>query len=210
MRLGDISASPRILPLTASSVLDATAIKTSIATSASAVTYTGNALNGSDVDAEYVAKPAPSGLTNVAQYPIAVASNSAGSYVASSKITFTGTYGGRAVVRTATVVGTGGNATFIADGPMNTVTSITVAAQANTSGAWTFGWNDIACKQVGGADEPFRIIRPTSTGNLVVTCGSGDDATIDLISGGPDEILYTTRLKFSSTSTTITTVKVYE
>jgi hypothetical protein len=130
--------------------------------------------------------------------------------VASSTITFTGTYGGKAVVRTATVVGTGGNATFVADGPMNTVTSITVAAQANTSGAWTFGWNDIACKQVGGSDEPFRIIRPTSTGNLLVTCGSGDDALIDLISGGLDEVVYVTRLKFTSASTTVTTVKVYE
>lgn len=209
MNTGSISPSPRILPLTASTVLNATAIKTSIATSASGAIYSGAALNGGDVTAG-VASPTPSGLTGVAQYPIAVATSKAGSYVANSTIVFDGTYNGKAATSTATVVGTGGGATFVGDKPLDTVTGITVAAQADTAGAWTFGFNDIACKTRGDNIEPFRVLRPTSSGNLVVTCGSGHDATIPLLAGDADEVLDVTRLKFSDAATTITTIKVYE
>lgn len=210
MQTGSISPSPRILPLTASTVLNATAIKTSIATAATGVIYSGAALNGGDVGADNIARPTPSGLTGVAQYPIAVASASAGSYVANSTIVFSGTYGGVAATSTATVTGTGGNATFVGDKPLDTVSAITVAAQTNASGAWTFGFNDIACKTVGGNVEPYRVIRPTSTGNLVVTCGTGHDATVPLTAGDADEVVDVTRLKFSDAATTVTTLKLYE
>lgn len=209
MRLGSIEASPRVIPLVASTVLVATGIKTSITTVASAVTYTGAAINGTTATAG-IATPSPSGNTNVAQYPIAVASNSAGVFTDGSLIVFTGTRDGKAATSTATVVGTGGNATFVGDKPLETCSSIAVAAQATTGGTWTFGWNDVACPLRGGNLEPFRVIRPTSTGNLVVTCGSGDDATIPLTAGDADEVVNVTRLKFSSASTTVTTLKLYE
>jgi hypothetical protein len=209
MRLGSIEASPRILPLTASSVLLATGIKTAVATSASGVLYSGAAINGTTVTAN-IAYPSPSGLSGCAQYPIAVASNSAGSYVANSLIVFTGTRDGKPATSTATVVGTGGNATFVGDQPLESCSSVTIEAQANTSGQWTLGWNDIACPLRGGSLEPFRVLRPTSTGNVVVTCGSGHDATIPVVAGDPDEIVDITRVKFSSTSTTVTTLKLYE
>lgn len=209
MQTGSISISPRLLPLVASTVLDADAIKTSIATSASGAIYAGAALNGATASAG-IATPAPSGLTGVAQYPIAVASSSAGSYTASSTIQFSGTFSGESVTRTATVVGANGNATFVADGPLDTCTGITVAAQHDTSGAWTFGWNDIACKVINGQTQPYRVLRPLATGNVVITCGSGHDATVPVVSGGPDEFVDILRVKFSSAATTVTTLNLYE
>ncbi len=209
MQTGSISVSPRVLPLTASSVLNATAIKTSVATAAAGAIYSGAALNGGDV-IDNIAYPTPSGLTGVAQYPIAVAASNAGSYVNGSTIVFSGTYGGVAATSTATVVGTDGNATFVGNNPLDTVSSITVAAQVNTSGAWTFGFNDVACKTRNGNVEPFRMLRPTSTGNVVITCGSGHDATVPVVAGDPDELVDILRIKFSSGSTTVTTLKLYE
>jgi hypothetical protein len=209
MQLGSISVSPRVLPLTASTVLDANAIKTSIATATTIQTYSGADLNGSDV-ATGVATPAPSGLTNVAQYPIVVCSNSVGAFTLNSTVTFVGTYGGEAVSRVATITSTAGNGTYVANGPVDKVTSVTVAAQATAGGTITLGWNDIACPKRATCLEPFRVLRPTSTGNCVITCASLDDATLPLISGGPDEIVGIYRIKFSSGTTTITTCNLYE
>lgn len=209
MRLGSIEVPVRVLPLTASSVLDATAIKTSIATATTIQTYSGAALNGSDVTAG-VATPAPSGLAHVAQYPIVVCSNTVGAFTLNSTVTFIGTYGGEAVSRVATITSTAGNGTYTADGPVDTVTSVIVAAQATTDGTITLGFNDIACPKRATCLEPFRLLRPTSTGNCVITCASLDDATLALVAGGPDEIVGITRIKFSSGTTTVTTLNLYE
>jgi hypothetical protein len=150
-----------------STLLDADGIKASIATTASIATYSGAALDGAYA-ADGVATPVPNGHTDVDQYPVATASSSAGSYVNGSTIQFVGTYNGAAVTRTATVVGTGGAAEFIADGPIRTVTSIIVAAQANTSGAWTFGFTDLAMPDIGGVKYPFTFLRATGAGNIRV------------------------------------------
>lgn len=148
-------------------LLDADGIKTSIATAASIQTYSGAAINGAYATAG-VATPAPNSHTDVDQYPVATASSSAGSYTNASTIQFAGTYNGVAVTRTATVVGTDGNASFIADGPMRTVTSIVVAAQANTSGAWTFGFTDLYMPIINGEKIPFSFLRATGAGNIRV------------------------------------------
>lgn len=209
MRLGEVSVSPVILPLTASTVLDSDAIKASIATSVSAVTYSGAALDGVTVTAG-VSTPAPSGLVGVGQYPVAAASSSAGSYVVNSVIVFTGTRDGKAATSTATVSSANGNLTYVGDSPLDTVTSVTIGAQANTSGAWSLGYNDISCPRRGGCDEPFRMLRPTSTGNVVIVDGSGRSVTVPVVAGGPDELVDIYRIKFSSASTTITTCNLYE
>lgn len=150
-----------------STLLDADGIKLSIQTEATIQTYTGT-----DIDGAYgtagVATPAPNGHVDVDQYPVATASSKAGSYVNGSTIQFIGTYDGAAVTRTATVVGTAGNAEFIADGPMRTVTSIVVAAQADTAGAWTFGFTDLAMHRVNGVNYPFTFLRATGAGNIRV------------------------------------------
>lgn len=206
---GSTSSSHRCISLTRSSVLDATAIKTSIATAATAQSYTGAALNGSDVGSDHIARPAPSGHEHVAQYPIAVASNSAGSYVADSLITFTGTYGGVAVVRTATVVGTDGNATFIANGPLDTCSQIDVAAQADTSGAFTFGWDDIACPGPDSIVTPFRQLVATSTGAVRITCGDGHPDTIGSLTATSLPLWQEVRrVWFSNAATTLTTLRL--
>jgi hypothetical protein len=209
MQLGNLAVSPVILPLTASTVLDLDAIKLSVATVAAIATYSGAALDGVTAAAG-VSTPAPSGLTGVSQYPIAAASSNAGSYVVNSTVVFTGTRDGKAATSTATVTSADGNLTYVGDAPLDTVTSITVGAQTNTSGHWTFGFNDIACPKRGGCDEPFRMLRPTSTGNVVIVDGSGRSVTAPVISGGPDELVDIYRVKFSNVATTITTVNLYE
>jgi hypothetical protein len=209
MRLGSIEVSPDILPLTASTVLAATGIKTAIATSASAVTYSGAAINGTTAAAG-IATPSPSGNAGVAQYPIAVASSSAGSYVNGSTIVFTGIRDNKTVYSTATVAGTGGNATFIGDTPLESCSSVAIAAQTDTSGQWTLGWNDVACPMRGGCNEPFRVLRPTSTGNVMIVTGPNQNRTVPVVSGGPDELVDILRVKFSNVATTVTTLNLYE
>lgn len=205
---GSTSAPHRCISLTRSSVLAATAIKTSIATAVTPQTYSGAALNGASVTAN-IATPAPSSQVRVAQFPIAVAATNGGSYIAGSLITFTGTYGGVAVVRTATVVGTGGNATFVADGPLDTCSSITVAAQTNVSGAWTFGWDDIACPGPDSMVTPFRWITATSTGNVKITCGDGNIDTVTALTAVyPPVFQEIRRVWFSDAATTLTTLRL--
>lgn len=206
---GSTSSSHRSLSLTASTVLDADAIKTTIATAATVATYSGAALNGASVGTDHIARPAPSGLADVAQYPIAVASSSAGSYLDKSTIVFTGLYGGLPVTRTATVSGTGGNATFVADGPMDSCSSVVVAAQANTSGAWTFGWNDIACPEGDGLVLPFRELVATSSGNVMITCGDGHTDTLTALTATSLPLrLEVKRVWFSNVATTLATLRL--
>jgi len=54
------------------------------------------------------------------------------------------------------------------------------------------------------------MLRPTSTGNVVIVDGSGRSVTVPVVSGGPDELIDIYRVKFSSTSTTVTTLNLYE
>jgi hypothetical protein len=171
MRSTSTQSSPRSLSFTSSAaLLDADGIKTTIATVAAAVTYTGAALNGAYANPG-PAIPAPGGHAGVAQWPVATASSAAGSFVNGSSITWVGLYGGVSTTRTATVVGTDGNASFIADGPLESVTSVTIAAQVNTSGAWTLGFTDLAPRKVpGSTSEPvFRGIVGNAVGNVAVS-----------------------------------------
>lgn len=171
MRLHDQYTSPRPITITTANILDAAAIKTSIATVAAITTYTGAALNGADANPG-PAYPTPDGHTDVPQYPLAVAAANAGSYVNGSTIVFTGLYGGKSTQRTATVVGTDGSATFIADGPLDSVISITIGAQVNTGGSWTFGFTDIGAWCEYAELNPCRAVRANDAGVIA----SVDDA----------------------------------
>lgn len=170
-------------------ILDADAIKKAIATSAAAagVTYSGADLDGDDVGTDDIARPTPNGHTNCPQYPIAVASSNAGSYVNGSTIVFTGTYGGVGATSTATVVGTDGNATFKGDKPLDTVSSIHVAAQANTGGEWTFGFDDIGAWLEKGIEVPAAAIIGLGSGvvSLLDPDGNADLLPIYLDSYRP-------------------------
>jgi hypothetical protein len=200
-----IACSPRSITFSApSDLLDADAIKKAIATSAAAagVTYSGADLDGDDVGTDDIARPTPGGHTGVPQYPIAVASSNAGSYVNGSTIVFSGTYGGAAATSTATVVGTDGNATFKGDKPLDTVSSIHVAAQANTSGEWTFGFDDIGARRKNGMFEPYRMIRNDTTPGVISLVYLGGFA--DLLPVTMYENVFPTWQQLVRSTTTIT------
>ena len=197
--------SPDVVTFTAANIPQLNGIKTTIATAASVATYTGAALNGASTT------PLPDSKTGFAQWPAATATSSAGSYVDASTVVFTGTYHGVAVTRTATVVGTGGNATFIADGPVDgAITSIVVGAQVNTSGAWTFGFVDLECPVRSIGDDKFRRlpwqrVRGSTAANIGFVRNSGVADYVPCIAGEqhPMEI---TRLKTSTTTVTLVTL----
>ena len=151
-----------------STLLDADGIKTSLATTTAPITYTGAALNGAYVTTG-VATPAPNGHTDVDQYPMIALSSAAGAYVDGSIVQFVGTYQGAAVTRSATIVGTDGNASFVADGPMRTVTSILQPGQATTGGACTWGFTDLVMTIIDGIKYPFTFLRATGAGNIRVS-----------------------------------------
>ena len=190
-------------------IADPDAIKTSIATVAAAVSYTGVALNGADANPG-PATPTPSHtdnvVTDVPQYPTATASSSAGSYVDGSEVVFTGTYGGAAKSRTATVVGTDGNATFVADGPLDTVSTVAVDAQADTNGAWTFGFTDIGAWRGGSGQEPARLVRAHAAG--VIKIGDAD-GHVDLTPFAESESQPIAPHRIYATGTTVTTFTLY-
>lgn len=185
-----------------SQYLSANGIKTSIATVAAAVTYSGAALNGGLVTAG-TATPAPNSHTGLAMVPSATASSSAGSYVAGSRIRFIGKWGTNPrAERVATVVGTDGNATFLADGPLETVVEIQVEAQANTSGAWTFGFNGIGVKP----GHRIVAVRGQGAGNLVLDYGPG--YTTDTVVTAVGQLDEVTPMAIRGTSSAICTVFV--
>jgi hypothetical protein len=178
MHSTSVQSSPRSISFTASAdLLDADGIKTTIATAATAQSYSGVAINGAYAAAG-VATPAPNGHTGVAQWPLAAAASHASSYINGSKVVFTGTYGGEIVQRTATVVGTDGNVSFIADGPLETCTQIDVEAQHDTSGAWTFGFTDLAPRK-----------RPKTTVTPVFRTVYGINGSVSVVYGSYADLL---------------------
>lgn len=195
---GYIGASPNAWTFVTANIADADAIKTTIATAATAQTYTGAALNGAALT------PSPDGKSGWAQWPSATASSSAGSYTNGSTVVFIGTYKGVTVTRTATVSGTDGNATFVADGPLDgAVTSVAVGAQANTSGAWTFGWVDLECprRSFNAQQEPFHCVRGGSAANVGFYRTNGEADILPCTAGEKHTVLIP-RIRTSTTAAT--------
>lgn len=159
-----------------------TSLKGTVATSASPVTYT---TGGSTLT--LVTNELPRLVT-------ATSASHAASYVDASVITITGTaFDDSAQTDTLTVAGTGGGATLTSTKYFKTVTSIAVAAQADTGGAWTFGLSDTLC--VLG-----RQIRAGTAGNLTMKFEDGTSDTVaGMVAGerldiGPRSILGTSTL----------------
>lgn len=169
----------RTMTLAAANLVDADGIKTSIASAASAQSYTTAALNGALAFAG-IGEPRLASFRELASYPTTTASSNAGSYVAGSAIEFVGTYGGEPVTRTALLTTADGGETVFADGPIDTVITIRVAAQVNTSGAFTFGFSG-ACprKKVGpgGRLRQWWLVGG-GAGNIVVGHPLGNDTLV--------------------------------
>lgn len=154
---------------------DADGIKTSVATAATAQSYTGGALNGT---------LNLSGASDCASIPCFSSTSNAGSYVNGSAIVFVGTYGGQSVERTALITGTdGGQTEVVADGPLDvgSVTQIRVAAQVNTGGQFTFGFTGLLPKKTAqGHFREWRIVA-RAAGSAVVGYQNGGTDTLVMI-----------------------------
>lgn len=164
----------------AAELADADGIKESIATDTSAATYSGVDLDGTST----VGVVGTQTFERLASWPTVSASSAAGAYTDASEVVFTGTWGGEIVTRTATIVGTDGNATFIADGPLDlgSVTSIAVDAQADTDGAFTFGWSGVGPRK--GRSWVLIAREAVAAGALDVEFSNGQqDPNLSLASG---------------------------
>lgn len=197
----------RTKTIAAADLADPNAIKTSIATAATAQSYSGAALNGASVTDDVAAPD-----HGFAAYPTAALSNNAGSYVDGSEITWTGTYQGEAVTRTGTIEGTDGGITVTGDGPLDTCDGVDVEAQANTGGALEFGWVDVVTTTQAG--EPsrkrqFAVIAGTA-GNVHVEHADGSSDIAPLVAGaalgGPLPV-FPRRVFAASTTSTVVLVE---
>jgi hypothetical protein len=193
---------------TAAALVDADAIKTSIATSLTAVAYSGAQLNGASAS-EGTATPAH----GMAAYPTAALSSQTGAYTNGSTITWTGSYRGKTVTRTGTITNANGGQTVTGDGPLETCTSVTVAAQAATNGLLEFGWNDAVPPGVLTPQLPLSTnqndlrtwlkIVATSTGNIRVGYAGGREDTVPMVAG-QELNSAVTRIYASSTTANMT------
>jgi hypothetical protein len=151
---------------TVAQLADVNAIKTAIATATSIQTYTGAAINGALAisNVAYMRLPQAVSMT---------ASAAAGHYVAASTVVFTGTdWDDAAITDTLTVTDANGGWTVSGNTGFKTVSTIVVAAQANTGGQWEFGVTDVLLP----SSSPARQIRHGSAGNIVVGFEGDDNA----------------------------------
>lgn len=166
---------------TTEALFDVDAVKTSVATVADAVSYSGAGLNGASVS-DGVASPLLGGHTGFASYPSCSRADNASSYVNESTATLTGTYRGQAVTRTITFSGTDGDDKTLADGPMDTITQIDIEAQADTGGAFEFGWSGLVAPQQLNKGVRWLLVA-NETGAFIVEYGGGLQDTVTLQAG---------------------------
>lgn len=170
----------------AAALVDADGHVTSIATKTTADNLTGAELTGAVVTANVGLGP----KTGMSFWPTATLSSTVGAFVAASVITWTGTYNGAAITRTATIASADGNATLFASGPMDSVTSIDIAAQADTDGTFTFGFSGVSPGlNAVGAYKPWKVVSYADAANadtaaLVVGYSDGSIDTVELPKGG--------------------------
>lgn len=165
------------------------AIKTSIATSASPADYT--TFNGTLAGGPY-RLPRTVSVTSSA---------SAGSYIITSPIVFTGTdANGTVITESLSLTATGGGETIVGTKGFATVTEIAVPAMHDTSGAFTFGVQDVI---VGGCAE----LRFGKAGNVkVVTSKGNTDTILDIVAN--ERIPLSVSKIFGDASTTVQDITV--
>lgn len=161
---------------TVASVFDADAIKTSIATSASAQLYDDADLNGAIGGAT---------LDGFPQQVSATLASNAGSY-STNPITVTGTdVKGNEQTDTLTPTDTDGGYVIRTTKAFKSVTSIAVPAQANTGGAFTFGYSHV-CPQ-----PPARRIRCGATaGTIQMQSEAGDARPMPFPAYGAETVVF--------------------
>lgn len=152
----------------AGTLVSATGIKTSFATSTSASLLTVADFNGTGHTAGVLDLPRTITIT---------LSNTAGAFNATDAILVAGWRGGFAVVESFLPATTAGNATLHGAQAFDTVISIAIPAQGSTGGAFTIGVEHI-CAPKG---DLFQRVKLHADGNLVVQYGEGTGAPTDSI-----------------------------
>lgn len=161
MRGTELYSSPRKITLTTDQLADVDAIKTAIATSASAAEYTDTDLDGALASAGVVGLDPP-------RFVSITTSSSASSYSIASPIVVTGTRGGVVVTESLSLTDEDGGETIVGDQPFDAITSISVPAQDDTSGQFEFGVSGIAARVNEAREQvPYRGIRVGATGGAV-------------------------------------------
>lgn len=171
---------------------DPNGLKTSIASATSLQTYSGTALNGTNV--------CGGGHSALSSWPTVTTSSTVGAFVAGSKVFFVGTYNRVTTERSATMGSADGNETLIADGPLDigSVTQIRVEAQADTDGTLEFGWTGVAPR----AESPkWRLVARTAAA-LTVEHEDGTQDTFTPAAG--NEHLAWVRRILAATAATVT------
>jgi len=147
----------------AANLADVDAFKSAAATPTSAVTYSAADLDG------VLANPGPSTDAKmlVPRYPSVTSTANAATYNTTDAIQFHGTYGGESVTRSATLTDANGDETIIADGPLDTLTSIDVPAQLLAGGTLAFGFSGIGRRRRNGVDQRL-VFYPAADGTVKV------------------------------------------
>lgn len=143
---------------------DQDAIKTLVATSLTAQSYSGAALNGAR------ANPGPATARIFPQAVSVTTTTDAATYNTTDAITITGTDENDATLTdTLLLTQAGGNETVVGTKGFKTVTTIAIPAQLTTNGAFEFGFSDI----VLSAERPGIMVRHGSAGNIVLGFDGG-------------------------------------
>ena len=170
-------------------VNNANGIKTSVATVASPVTY--SSFNGT-----------LGGTFSVPRTVSFTSTSHSSSYVSASTIVFHGTdINGAVITETLHNSTANGGETVVGSLGFLTVTSIVVAAQADTAGAYTFGVRDIVCS------SQCADIRVGTTGNLKVGYPDGTTDTIPNVIAG-EHLPYGPSIIYGDSSTTIQNITI--
>jgi len=167
--------SPRVWAIAAAALADVDALVTSLASSASAALLDEVGDFDGLLGARLFNGKGPAFTVS------AHAAANAASYVAGSTVTVAGWFAGQQVTEVFTLAGTDGGEDFVGAQPFDKVDSIAIEAQADTSGAWTFGVVDL----VSPSGVGFRRIRAATAGSVVVRFNEDDatDETIPLAAG---------------------------
>lgn len=163
----------------AGELANATAFKTSIATSTSAAEYTGGALNGA-----LGASALPFGRKVTVTTTTSAAAYRVG---ASFPIVVTGEDEfGQALTESLLLVATNGNETITGTKGFAKVTSIAIPAQLTTAGFFTFGATGV---KVNHPRVPIRAIRGGGAGNVAVKYAGGWADTIPFAAAERQDLL---------------------
>jgi hypothetical protein len=174
----------RSMTFAAADLADADGFVESLATVTDPVTLEGEDLDGALVDDEIGMPPKP----NIAFWPSVTADSSAGAFTPDVDIEFHGTYAGVAVTRVAQLTSADGDETIIADGPLETLTSIDIPAMADTDGALTFGFSGIGPKKDSLGNELSWVVvsgaAAADTGTTItVAYRNGEQDTVPFLAG---------------------------